>query len=424
MATRLERFDIWEGPAQGVINMVPYLALTVSVVLTLLATGPGWPDVRITFGVAGAAYMWVLFAFTLGRGWERNPVMRVVSYAGLLVFAGALVYLSPWFGFFTFACYLYVDRFPGRWWVVGVVASALIAATSQVGGVYTLRTLTPTVIALYATAILFNLGAAGGMVYISWLGGKRREDRERMVAELTDANRRLEEAMEENAGLHAQLLVQAREAGITDERQRMAREIHDTLAQGLAGILTQVQAAQRSADRPEDLRRRLDTTARLARQSLSEARRTVHAIRPEALEKARLPDALGDVAGQWSAISGVPAEVTTTGDPRPLHPAVETALLRTTQEALANVAKHASASRVGLTLSYMEDVVMLDVRDDGVGFDPEGVPACDGADSGYGLTAMRQRMRRLTGRLDVESEPGAGTAISASVPAVPVGGAA
>ena len=424
MATRPERFDIWDGPSHHVVSVVPYLALTVSVVLTLLATGPGWPDVRITMTVAGLAYLWVLWAFTFGKGWERHPAMRVVAYAGLLGFACSLVYLSPWFGFFTFACYLYVDHFPGRWWIVGVVVSALIAATSQIGGVHTLRVLTPTVIALYATAILFNLGAAGGMVYVSWIGGRRREDRERMVAELTGANRRLEEAMEENAGLHAQLLVQAREAGITDERQRMAREIHDTLAQGLAGILTQVQAAQRSADRPEDLRRRLDTAARLARDSLSEARRTVLAIRPEVLEKALLPDALADVAGQWAAVSGVPAEVTTTGDPRPLHPAVETALLRTTQEALANVAKHASASRVGLTLSYMEDVVMLDVRDDGVGFDPARVPTCDGADSGYGLTAMRQRMRRLTGRLDVESEPGAGTAISASVPAVPVGGAA
>jgi len=94
-----------------------------------------------------------------------------------------------------------------------------------------------------------------------------------------------------------------------------------------------------------------------------------------------------------------------------MHPEVEVALLRMAQEALANVAKHASASRVGLTLSYMEDVVTLDVRDDGVGFDLKR------PSSGFGLSAMRHRVHRLSGALFVESEPGGGTAISARVPA-------
>lgn len=98
-------------------------------------------------------------------------------------------------------------------------------------------------------------------------------------------------------------------------------------------------------------------------------------------------------------------------------------LLRATQEALANVAKHARASRVGLTLSYMEDLVTLDVRDDGVGFEPDARRATGGADGGFGLAGMRQRVQRLAGRLVIESEPGGGTAISASVPAIPAGGA-
>jgi signal transduction histidine kinase len=84
---------------------------------------------------------------------------------------------------------------------------------------------------------------------------------------------------------------------------------------------------------------------------------------------------------------------------------------------LANVAKHAGASRVGLTLSYMEDVVALDVRDDGAGFDPVSARAT--GEGGFGLVAMRQRVQRLAGRLEVESQPGSGTAISASVPAIP-----
>ena len=104
----------------------------------------------------------------------------------------------------------------------------------------------------------------------------------------------------------------------------------------------------------------------------------------------------------------MPAAFTTTGTPRTVHPEVEVTLLRAAQEALANVARHAGATRVGLTLSYMEDLVTLDVRDDGVGFEPTR--------AGFGLTGMRQRVHGVGGRLAVESAPGEGTAISASVP--------
>jgi signal transduction histidine kinase len=248
---------------------------------------------------------------------------------------------------------------------------------------------------------------------------EQSEQRRKMVAQL-------EAAMAENAGLHAQLVTQAREAGVHDERQRMAREIHDTLAQGLTGIVTQLQAAKRSKDDAAEWGRHIDTAAELARESLSEARRSVHAVGPEALESSRLGEAVSEVAGRWSEINSIPVEVTTTGDARPMHPEVEVALLRTTQEALANVTKHARASRVGLTLSYMEDLVRLDVRDDGVGFAPERGGTSNGKapDGGFGLTAMRQRVSRLAGRLEIESEPGGGTAISASVPAIQPGGAA
>jgi len=157
----------------------------------------------------------------------------------------------------------------------------------------------------------------------------------------------------------------------------------------------------------------------LARDSLTEARRTVHAVQPEVLAEARLPEAISDVTRRWSQVHRIDAVLTTTGDPRPMHADVEVTLLRAAQEALANVAKHARASRVGLTLSYMEDLVTLDVRDDGVGFEP-GARRADGA-GGFGLTGMRQRVQRLAGRLEIESEPGGGTAISATVPAIPVG---
>jgi signal transduction histidine kinase len=217
------------------------------------------------------------------------------------------------------------------------------------------------------------------------------------------------------------LLVQAREAGVLDERQRMAREIHDTLAQGLAGILAQLQAAEQVSEEPAKWRRHVTTAMNLARESLTEARRTVHAVEPSVLADARLPDAISDVTRHWAQAHDIDAVLTTTGDARPMHADVEVTLLRTAQEALANVAKHARATRVGLTLSYMEDLVTLDVRDDGIGFEPTR-RANGSTNGGFGLTGMRQRVQRLAGRLDIESEPGGGTAISASVPAIPAGG--
>ena len=125
---------------------------------------------------------------------------------------------------------------------------------------------------------------------------------------------------------------------------------------------------------------------------------------------------------RWSATSGVPGEVETTGDARALHPEVEVTLLRVAQEALANVAKHAGASRAAVTLSYMEDVVssrcarrrrrVRRVRPRRAKPEPGG---------GFGLIAMRQRVARLAGQLEIESEPGSGTAVSASLPAIPLG---
>jgi signal transduction histidine kinase len=255
--------------------------------------------------------------------------------------------------------------------------------------------------------------------------GEQNEARKHMIAELAEANHRLEEMIAENTGLQAQLLTQAREAGAGDERQRMAREIHDTIAQGLTGIVTQLEATQQTSGDAER-ERRIDNAKRLARDSLAEARRSVQALRPQALENSRLPEALADEVARWSVTSGVTGDVETTGQARALHPEVEVTLLRVAQEALANVAKHAGASRAGVTLSYMEDVVSLDVRDDGAGF---AMAECSNrhltgespAAGGFGLIAMRQRVSRLAGQLEIESDPGAGTAVSASLPAIPLG---
>ena len=136
------------------------------------------------------------------------------------------------------------------------------------------------------------------------------------------------------------------------ERQRMAREMHDTVAQGLTGIIAQMQAAEQRHEVPEPWRSPFEAVKQLARESLTETRRSVDALRPEASETARLAGALSDVVERWPTLHGLPVQLTTTGTPRPPAPEADFALLRTAQEALANIARHANAARAGVTLSY------------------------------------------------------------------------
>jgi signal transduction histidine kinase len=220
--------------------------------------------------------------------------------------------------------------------------------------------------------------------------------------------------------------VQAREAGVLDERQRMAGEIHDTLAQSLMGILAQLEAAELAGPDGPRRSRHLGLAKDLAREGLAEARRSVRALRPPRLEDARLPEALRGLAEQWTRTSGIPVRAEVDGEPMPLQPALEVVLFRAAQEALANIAKHADATRTGMTLTYMHDLVSLDVLDDGKGFDPDrprpapavGAETAHANGTGYGLTAMGRRLRQVGGSLEIESTPGDGTTLSARVPAL------
>src|SRR5205814_5122922 len=201
---------------------------------------------------------------------------------------------SPLYGFFAFTGYLHaVYALRGRWRVVGVAATAVLSSLSQVGGPAMLASATG--LAIFGVVMLFNIGLASAMTVLGWVTTEQAERRKRVIAELAEANAKLEAAMAENAGLHAQLLTQAREAGVLDERQRMAGEIHDTLAQGLTGIITQLEAAEATSADPTVRGRHVRTAAQLARESLGEARRSVDALRPRSLDGAHLPEALGEV---------------------------------------------------------------------------------------------------------------------------------
>jgi len=233
-----------------------------------------------------------------------------------------------------------------------------------------------------------------------------------LLAELTRAH-------EETLAMGKDLARVQREAGAAEERARIAREIHDTLAQGFSSIILLSRAAQTT--RPEDVV--LGQIEQTARDNLEEARRVVHALAPASLEETPLSGALGRLTTQLGSQTGVRATLDVEGDPAPVQTAVEVELLRLAQGALSNVRSHARASRVGVTLTWDADEVRLDVVDDGIGFEPVDLRPSD-AGAGFGLRSMRERVARLGGSLVIESAPGEGTAVSVAVPlstADPVG---
>ncbi|MFI5782212.1 sensor histidine kinase [Nocardia sp. NPDC051570] len=391
-----------------VVTVLPYVLLAALAACTAVVERAAGTGLLIDLGLCAATAIWMLAMFTLRPNRRNRPVLRGAFVTGIIVLWAALVLRDPWFGCFAPAAYLYSFRllsWPGM--LPGVAAVAVVAGTAQSAGLHVSGIAG---VACFSAVLLANVVPMLGYAWYARATARRHDERGRMVDELGAANRRLAAATAENAALQTQLLARAREAGRHDERQRMAREIHDTLAQGLIGIITQLEAAERG----DDSARRTRAAGELARASLVEARRSVHALRPEPLECGALGEALDRVAQRWADLHHIAIRVTTTGAAHAMPEEAETALLRTVQEALANVARHAEARRVGVTLSYLDGQVALDVRDDGRGFDIERRTAAEG----FGLTAMRQRIEALAGSLHVESEPGAGTAISARIPAV------
>lgn len=395
------------------VTVVPYVLLACLAAVTIPIKRDQPESLTVDLGLCALIALWTLGMFTLRPARRTDVRAMAVFVTGFVVLLAVLVVRDPWFGFLTPAGYFYTFvllPWPGQ--LIGIGAVAVIAGTAQSYDIPKTN-----VLGLFGYAAVVGVNVVG-MCLAAWLGHRGEElsrQRKEAVDALTETNRRLEATLAENAILHEQLLTQARDAGVIDERQRMAREIHDTLAQGLTGIVTQLQAAESAPD----WRRHVTTAVGLARESLTEARRSVHALRPRPLQSATLGEAIADVVRRWSAVHGIDVQLTTTGTPRVMTPEAESTLLRATQEALANVAKYAQATRVGVTLSYMEKQVALDVRDDGAGFDPGRVTSSEAG--GFGLIAMRQRVEALDGTLEIESEPGFGTAISATVPLTGVG---
>ncbi|MFB6812498.1 sensor histidine kinase [Streptomyces sp. NPDC056387] len=392
------------------------LALCAGRAVTDSAPRAGW--VVAACAVLAAVYT----AGVLAPSVRRSPRAGALWLAGLGAAWAGLLVVSPdglWIAFPLYFLELHLLRL--RWGVAAVAATACAA----IGGFLAHSG------AVTPGAFLGPL--LGGAVAVATVLGYQALYRE---------SERRRELIEELIATRAELAAAERGAGILAERERLAREIHDTLAQGLSSIQLLLRAAERSLaepapagwpDAPEgpgdagsaaaagaagedpvDPRAaalaHIGAAREAAQENLAEARRFVRALTPPDLEHGSLAAALERLC---TAAPGPRVRFCLSGAPRVLPTPYEVALLRIAQSALANVVRHAGAGRAEITLTFMDASVTLDVVDDGTGFDPSSAPSGEG---GFGLPAMRSRAETLGGLFTVESAPGQGTAVAVTLP--------
>ncbi|MEU9062322.1 sensor histidine kinase [Streptomyces sp. NPDC048430] len=289
--------------------------------------------------------------------------------------------------------FLQLHLLPARW---GLPAVAVTAAAAITSFVLHGQEVTP------GSFIGPLLGAAVAVATVFGYDALFRESERRR------------ELIDELVSTRAELAAAERAAGTLAERERLAREIHDTLAQGLSSIQLLLRAAERSLPGDSPATTHVRRAREAAQDNLAEARRFVRALTPPDLQRGSLAAALSRLSSRTSA-PGLTVQFAVSGRPVELPTPYEVALLRTAQSALANTVRHSGARRAEITLSFMETSVALDVVDDGRGFDTAAEPVTSSG-GGFGLPAMRARARSLGGTLSVESGSGQGTAVAVTLP--------
>ncbi len=395
----------WSTPALSRLRVnlwtiILYVLLIYPLVGVVTATDETWGE-RLTVVILVVVFAGAHWLVMSQHPQWQSRVDRMVPFLFLsLALTAALVWRDPNYGFlFLFAAGYAFHYLPIRWAVlIGILTAILVIGEHWGPGLES-----PSLVSLLQ-ALSSSSGLLFSILGVAWIAQFTRQARERQI---------LFEQLQASQG---ELASAERQAGILEERARLAREIHDTLAQGLASVVMHLEAAEQmllvnAAAASEHL----DQARRAARDNLAEARRFVWALQPPALERDALPKALARVAERWSDEHHIPVVVSVTGDPCTLVPELEVTFLRGAQEALANISKHARAHQVNLTLSYMNDQVAMDVNDDGIGFDLTQIDTGRQADS-FGLTGMRQRVERLGGRLSIESAVGEGTTLMVAIP--------
>jgi signal transduction histidine kinase len=374
-----------------------YGVVFVAVLAVVAVSAPG-SVLRTVIAVTAIALMAPVYLL-VGRPEMRSPAgrltRRTLLYLTVVVVLFVIAVLqAPNAWFLSIAllpqCY---EVLPARRALIPAFIMTAAGAAS-VGYWDRGRTGLETAIALFIAIVAFTVA------FGDYIGGiiTQSDERASLIAQL-EATR-------------AELAEVSRQAGVMAERQRLAGEIHDTLAQGFSSILMLIQAAEAQLElSPPTARRQLGLAAQTARENLAEARTLVGGLASAQLQAGTLEDALRRITERVSAELGLQASFATDGTSRQLPAATEVVLLRTGQEALANVRKHAAARNVAVRLCYASDRVRLEVTDDGTGFDPAVV------NGGYGLRGMRARVDEAGGTVAVRSAPAEGTSVQVEVPA-------
>lgn len=392
------------GPLDRMWLLLPYPVLLAT---TLIAwTGGDLDGGRLpaALGVGAVLVAWHSWWTLAHPQWlERALAPMATYYAGLLALTTTLLALS--FDYFALVLVSYPIAFvalPGSWAYLGIVlTSAMSLAVPQA--------LTWSALNLIILVVSTALVAAAG-----WsIRALERETRARRTAqaELMRANEELERALAENVSLQDRLVAEARQAGVSAERARLAAEIHDTLAAALTGIVSQLEALDAGLPPEHPMRRRVLASIELARESLREARRSVQALRPAALSGRTLERALADLAESCQRTFALPVRLHLVGAPAEVPDDVEDALVRIAREALTNAGRHSGASEVHLTRSNLTQSLAVDIADDGTGFDTAG-----SAPARHGLEIMSERARAVGGSVTVTSDEAAGTTVTATIP--------
>ncbi|MGH3503770.1 MAG: sensor histidine kinase [Nocardioidaceae bacterium] len=380
----------------------------------------------------------VLFVLLLTIG----SVRATISTSHPVALVAGIVAFAVWYAVGVWLALRHRDRLTGLLWLSVLVLGwlALVYASDEFSWVafslfflaLHLLPLVPAVasVAVLTAVVVFSqlttgdtnavakiIGPSiGAVVAIGMSLAYRRlaaesEHRRRLVEQLVTAQ-------DDLVTTHDELVATQREAGALAERARLARDIHDTLAQGFSSILLLARAGL--ADTTQDAQALLGQIESTATDNLEEARRVVHALAPAALESAPLAAAIRRLLDRLSEQAGVAIDLTVDqSDPRAataVPTAYDVALLRLAQSALANVRQHSGAQRVAVSLTYAPDAVSLDVVDDGSGFDLSALESAPLGGTGFGLRAMRERLADLDGHLTVESAAGEGTAVVAVLP--------
>ncbi|MGX0119647.1 sensor histidine kinase [Corynebacterium otitidis] len=342
----------------------------------------------------GFAYF---FGSSLWRDWPRGG--QYAWLAVLTVLWLALMTLTTVGVYLVITLYFVYMRVFDDWrGILAVAASTALSIAWQIpNGLTPGAVLGPASAALVVVAIYYAFRAVARV----------NVERQRLIDQLVATRGELADTQ--------------RRAGVAAERERIAHEIHDTVAQGLSSIQMLLYAADRDLQATgldeaaaEPVARRMAQARRTAAENLAEARAMIAALQPAALTRTSLESALRRVAESFAESGGVGIDVDVDGDARQLPMTVEAAILRIAQGALGNVVKHADASACRVTLGFAPDELRLDVVDNGKGFDPEDVAARVGH---VGLDAIRRRAADVGGELSIESRPGGPTALSVAIPA-------